>query len=395
MKTAIHFGAGNIGRGFIGGLLSLSGYNVVFADINSIIINKLNSSKMYNIEIVDENTEVQTITNVSGVHIEDESLINTAIEADIITTAVGPAAIPQIAASVSKCIRMRREKGITSSLNIIACENMFGASDALQNAAFRYMSKEEKEYCSKFVGFPNSVVDRIVPPGQPGNDDILTVRVEPFFEWIVDKSGFKGKVPDIEGMITTDNLVAYVERKLLTLNTGHAITAYLGKVMGYETIRNSISDNNIFQCVNSAMEESGSALVRKYNFDITAHSKYIKKIIKRFKNPYLDDIVDRVGREPIRKLSKTDRLVKPIIMAGSYGIDPKNLIIGTAAAFHFYNISDRQSVDLQAMIESNGIKKTVPIITGLDDCSKTVERIIEAYYCIKGRQIFTGSYISK
>ncbi|NLM74296.1 MAG: mannitol-1-phosphate 5-dehydrogenase [Clostridiaceae bacterium] len=386
MKTAIQFGAGNIGRGFIGGLLSQSGYKVVFADIVNEIIDKLNSEKEYKIFIVDENTEIQTIKNVAGVHTLDDGLMDVAEEAEVITTAVGPNVLPKIAPNIAKCIKRRREKGINSFLNIIACKNKVKASDSLRDAVLEFLSDEDKEYLSEFVGFPNSVVDRIVPPRNPeNNDDLLTVRVEPFYEWIVDKAGFKGGIPEIQGMTVTDNLPAYVERKLFTLNTGHAITAYLGKAMGYQTIRSSISDPTIYNYFKSAMEESGAALVKTYGFDPEAHSNYINKIINRFKNPYLDDSVDRVGREPLRKLSRNDRLIKPLMMALEYGIDPENLIVGAAAAFTFNNNDDPQAAELQTRIKNNGITNTVAEVTGLEGHPRIVDRIVEAYQKMKNR----------
>ncbi len=57
---------------------------------------------------------------------------------------------------------------------------------------------------------------------------------------------FKGALPyDHSGDGLTDNLMAFVERKLFTLNTGHAITAYLGKLAGHQTIRDAILDESI------------------------------------------------------------------------------------------------------------------------------------------------------
>ncbi len=68
------------------------------------------------------------------------------------------------------------------------------------------------------------------------SNDPLEVTVETFSEWIVDKTQFKGALPNIPGMELTDNLMAFVERKLFTLNTGHAITAYLGKLAGHHPL---------------------------------------------------------------------------------------------------------------------------------------------------------------
>lgn len=118
-------------------------------------------------------------------------------------------------------------------------------------------------------------------PRQP-----IDVVVENYYEWNVEEASFKGAVPQINGMNLADNLMAYIERKLFTLNTGHCITAYLGNYKGFKTIDESIADEEIFKTVKKAMQQSGMALVNKYGFDKDAHFKYIDKILNRFKNPY-------------------------------------------------------------------------------------------------------------
>src|SRR3712207_4353674 len=114
-------------------------------------------------------------------------------------------------------------------------------------------------------------------------------------------------------MELTDNLMAFVERKLFTLNTGHLISAYLGKQAGVKWIKEAIAIDSVKTAVKATMEESGAVLIKRYNFDPAAHAAYIEKILKRFANPYLNDDVNRVGREPIRKLSANDRLIKPLL----------------------------------------------------------------------------------
>ncbi len=325
MKKAIQFGAGNIGRGFIGLLLSKAGFEVLFADVNMEIIDGINNEGKYSVFVRDTNCKDIEVSNIRGINSLDEKLVDEICEASIITTAVGPVVLPRIAKTLADGIKLRKEKNVDENLNIIACENAIYASQILKDEVVKYLDEETCEYLEKYVGFPNCSVDRIVPPIK--NDNILDVTVEAFYEWNVEENGFKGEIPKIEGMNLADNLMAYIERKLFTLNTGHAVAAYLGYIYKIETIDKSVADEKIRTIVKNAMIESGKGLIAKYNFEEEVHFKYIDKILKRFENPYLNDDVVRVGREPIRKLSFNDRLVKPLLNAKDYGVEVNNLVI--------------------------------------------------------------------
>lgn len=382
MKKAIQFGAGNIGRGFIGSLLYKAGYHVVFADVNTEIINKINSDKKYTIHVMDTICSEEEISNISGVISTSDEIYKEIVEAEIITTAVGPVVLPRIAPTIAKGIALRKEKGIKTYLNIIACENAIKASSQLEEEVKKYLNEEEIEYLKEFVGFPNCSVDRIVPPVK--SENILDVVVENYYEWNVEKSAFKGEIPKIEGMNLVDNLMAYIERKLFTLNTGHAITAYFGYLKGYETIEESIKDEVIYGFVKNAMIESGKGLIAKYNFDEEAHYKYIDKIIDRFKNPYLKDDVARVGREPLRKLNENDRLIKPLITARGFNINTDNLLLGVGAALHYDNKEDSQSVQLQSLINEKGIKASLAEISKISGDTDVLDKIEKYYDEVKG-----------
>ncbi len=380
MKKAIQFGAGNIGRGFIGALLANAGYHVVFADVNEQMINALNEQKSYNIHILDLEKSVQTITNVSGCMSNGTQIIDEIATAEIITTAVGPNVLKFIAPTIAQGIEARRNAG-AGALNIIACENMVGATSHLQEQVESHLSEEGKAYAQEHVGFANCSVDRIVPPFQ--GDNLLDVGVEAFHEWIVEEPKLKGGTPQIDGMKLTDNLVAYVQRKLFTLNTGHAITAYLGFLKGIETIDQSIQDESVRAIVRPAMEESGAALVKKHGFDADEHAKYIDKIETRFKNPYIRDEVIRVGREPLRKLGPADRLIGPANMAAELGLGRDHLLQGAAAAFHYDNANDPQSAELQGRIQAEGVGPVVSDVTGFAKDSKDYNKVMAAYEELK------------
>jgi mannitol-1-phosphate 5-dehydrogenase len=249
----------------------------------------------------------------------------------------------------------------------------------LKNEVYSHLDESFHARCDELVGFVDSAVDRIVPPSEAANDDLLEVTVESFSEWIVDEQQFKGGVPNIAGMEKTDNLMAFVERKLFTLNTGHCITAYLGALKGHETVRDAIQDPEIRAEVKTAMEESGEVLIRRYGFDKELHAAYIEKILGRFANPYLRDEIDRVARQPIRKLGENDRLIKPLLGTIEYGTENKTLLKGIAAAFKYVNNTDPQAVELQARLHEFGLKSTLAHYTGLTEDSSEAEKIEEIF----------------
>lgn len=376
MKKAVQFGAGNIGRGFIGALLSQAGYRVVFADVAEAIIEKLCADKAYTVHVMDVRCEDQHITNITGVNSAGSAAIEEIAGADLVTTAVGLMVLPRIAPTIAAAIEKRRESGEAGPLNIIACENAIRASTQLKRAVYDALSAEGRAFADAHVGFPDAAVDRIVPPVKSQNS--TDVVVERYFEWDVEKAGFQGEIPTIPGMTLVDDLMAYIERKLFTLNTAHCITAYLGHLCGLPTIEQAIADPAIYGVVLAAMQESGAGLIRRYGFDAEKHAQYIKTIIERFKNPYLHDDVSRVGREPMRKLSPEDRLIRPLTTAAGYGLPVTHLLLGIGAALHYHNPEDAQSAELQQKIKEKGVRAAAAEITGLTD-KRLLDGIEQAY----------------
>ncbi len=380
MKKAVQFGAGNIGRGFIGALLSQSGYQVVFADVVDAVIDKINEDKTYTVHIMDVECKDQKLTNICGVNSTKPEAVDEIASADIVTTAVGLVILPRIAPTIAKAIEKRMEMGIKEPMNMIACENAIRGTSQLKKAVYENLSDAGKAFADEYVGFPDCAVDRIVPPVK--SENFIDVVVERYYEWDVEKSGFKGEIPEITGMTLVDDLMAYIERKLFTLNTGHCITAYLGTLRGIPTIDKAIADEEIYGIVSEAMKESGDGLIKKYGFDAEKHAAYIKKIISRFKNPYLQDDVTRVGREPLRKLSPTDRLIKPLMTAAGYGLPVDHLLTGVGAALHYNNPEDKQSAELQEKIAAQGVRAAAAEITGLND-DALLDRIVAEYEKLK------------
>jgi mannitol-1-phosphate 5-dehydrogenase len=384
IMKALHFGAGNIGRGFIGKLLADAHAELTFADVNQTVLDAMNQRHSYQVKVVGEQELIETVNGINAVNSSDtETIAELIAKVDIVTTAVGPTVMKIIAPTIAKGLIERHKNGNTQPLNIIACENMVRGTSQLKQHVFEALPAEEQTWVEQHVGFVDSAVDRIVPPAEAGTTDPLAVTVETFSEWIVDQTQFKGTPPVIAGMELTDNLMAFVERKLFTLNTGHAITAYLGQQAGKKTIRDAILDPAIRQIVKGAMEESGAVLIKRYGFDPVKHAAYINKILTRFENPYLHDDVERVGRQPLRKLSAGDRLIKPLLGTQEYGLPQANLIQGIAAAMSYRSEQDPQAQEWVELLAKLGPKAALAQISALSAESEVVTEVVAVYSAMR------------
>lgn len=380
---AVHFGAGNIGRGFIGSLLYQSGYHTCFVDVNSQMVDLINERKEYTVVLADTSKEEFNVKNVSAINslLEPEKVIESIAKADLITTAVGPNILPIISGLIAKGLQKRIEIN-KNPLVIIACENMVGGSTFLQEKVYEKVSIEEKEQFAKLYSFPDAAVDRIVP--NQVNEDKLMVMVEPFFEWVVDNSKIIGDIPKVNGIKYVSGLKPFIERKLFTVNTGHSVAAFLGYFAGMKTINETMKNISISELVLKTLEETGELLVRKHGFDSQEHGDYIKKIMERFSNPFIVDEVTRVARSPLRKLGPEDRLISP---AKQYlevvGKEPIHLAKGIASALLYNNMEDEEAVELQETIKKDGVIAAIEKYTKLSNQTPLAQLIVQQYYLME------------
>ena len=376
MMKAVHFGAGNIGRGFIGLLLYQSDYQTTFVDVNDQLIQALNKKKQYKVILAAEESVEKIVEDVSGINSVEhrEKVINAIIEADIITTAIGPNILPFISELLAEGL-LARKKQTGRPLNIIACENMIGGSSFLEEKVLEHISEEEQAVFSEHYGFPNAAVDRIVP--NQVNEDILEVTVEPYYEWVVEDQNIKGDKPEIQGITYVNDLTPYIERKLFTVNTGHAAAAYIGHYLNHSTIKEAMDDHNVQVLIKGALMESGEALIQKYDFNREEHQQYIDTIIERFLNPYISDEVTRVGRGPLRKLGVNDRLIRPATLYMDVtGKEPTHLATVIAATLQYINAEDAEAVELQEVIGEIGYEKALQTIAGLDEKHSLIQIVL-------------------
>lgn len=365
--NALHFGAGNIGRGFIGLLLAQNGFQVTFADVSDVLIEAIQKEGNYRVILADEKKEVIPVEGVFGIHSakEQDQLKEAVMKADIITTAVGVSIVPLISRSLLEGIKARLHEAVVTPFSIIACENAVGATKVLKDALYEGLTEEERLLADTYIGFPNSAVDRIVPMQK--NENLLDVQVEPFYEWVVEKDAVKGNLDSLSGVHYVKDLTPYIERKLFTVNTGHGATAYFGLLKGHKTVLEAVGDLEVETAVRGVLEETSDYIVRSYGFDEMEHKAYVEKILGRFKNPYISDDLTRVARSPIRKISPSDRFVKPAMGLVKLGEEPKSLAKAIAALLMYVNEEDPEAVLLQKDLKELGLSEVLKKYAGLSE----------------------------
>jgi len=384
-EKVVIFGAGQIGRGFIGEICYNSGYFLVFVDISRDIIDLLNKEKKYPLWILGEEKEEKFIENFKGIYFDDiDNVSNEIKEANLIFSAVGVNNLKSLSPLISKGILKKFSENKNEYLNIIICENLLGGGKILYSEVLKYLPPEFKEVVSQKVGFVESVVSRMVAPITEEIKKInpLIVRVEPYNKLPVDKKAFKGEIPDIKGLYPVENLYPYEELKIFVHNLSHACLAYLGYLSGYTYIWQCMEDKKILKIFKGVLNEVREALIKKHKFDEKEIDDYIYDLQTRFKNKLLGDTVFRVGRDPIRKLGADDRIIGSINLCLSQNIFPANICVVASACLCYNYQNDKEAVELEEIIRNNGVEFVLKEICKLES-KEIINEILKHYEEIK------------
>ena len=339
MKKAVMYGAGNIGRGFIGALLSQSGYQVSFVDVAMPVVQALQEQNTYPVRYVSndgfEDVWTQNVTAVNG---NDAEAVACAIaESDIMATAVGVRVLKFIVPNIVAGLRKRWAEN-RGALNIIICENLMNANHVLEGMLKEQLTQEECALFDETVGLVEASIGRMVPVQTEEMKDghPLRVCVEKYGYLPVDKDAFKGEIPEIANLVPYSPFDFYLKRKLYIHNMGHATCAYLGDLLGLTYIYESIDLADVYILVKNAMLESAQALAAQYQAPLKPLMDHIDDLLSRFTNAALGDTCQRVGGDPARKLSPEDRLIGAGKLALQQGIVPCHIAVGAAAGVRRY-----------------------------------------------------------
>ena len=383
MKKFVMYGAGNIGRGFIGATFAKAGYEVQFVDVNMTVIDTLNRDHKYPVEIVSSEGSVDDwITGVSGVDGRDAEAVADAIAgADAMATAVGVNIMPRIVGLIVKGILRRFEQGNDKPFNIIICENLLDADKVMHTLIFEKLTDEQKKLFDERVGLVEASIGRMVPvmTDEMRKGDILRVCVEKYCQLPIDKAAWKGELPDIDNLYPYTPFAFFIRRKLFIHNMGHATCAYLGSLLGLDYIWQAAENAEVRLIAERAMRESARALAREFGYPLEAMLEHIDDLVLRFGNRALGDTVARVGRDTGRKLGPSDRFAGALKLCQEKGVPTMYIAVGAAAALFFKSENDEGTDYIHTMLTVEGIDAVISRHMGISLDSDTA-RYIKAYY---------------
>ncbi len=369
----VQFGAGNIGRSFIGRLFVEAGFETTFVDVDEGLVSLIERRRSYRVVVkrngaADKLIEVGPVRAVNG---RDRDAVSAVLrEADYAATSVGQAALPAVIASMLPALLQRRNCG-SHPLDIIIAENIrsgaaFFRAEILKGAglasdgdeaappggeaalpgggparaAFRAPAEGDARV-EGLAGLIETSIGKMVPimPRSALGEDPLLLFAEAYDTLIVDAKGFRGALPPLAGLKAVEDIGAYVDRKLFIHNMGHAASAYLGYRADPSStyIWQALELPGVGESVRRAMLQSAAALHAAYPkaFTLAELEAHAEDLLERFANRALGDTLHRVGRDLRRKLARDDRLVGACLLAASRKLPCDAIAEATRAAFAF------------------------------------------------------------
>ena len=396
-KKMLIIGAGKIGRGFLADIFGRSGYGLIVADAAEELVDTLNRQGQYtlvNIPGKDKREEV-SISIEQALHTEKhrEQIIEQIASVTLIGVAVFPGAFDGVAELLAAGISRKAESGPGTKenpLDIIICANVVGPAQMLRERIESRLTEAGKKRFAGSVGLVESLVVRIgiEPTSEMKQEDPLTVVTNGFPYLVVDKTGFKGTLPDVDGLEFTENIGRDEIRKIYTYNMIHAVFAYLGAGKGYTDVLESLGDEQIMACARGALEEAGTGLQNEYGLTDEERAKWYDEVMTNMTNPALADSIARIGRDPKRKLEREGRLTGAALLCKKHGYYPHYLCKAIGAALLFHPEGDPSAPDIEEELKRSDSKTVIKKYCGLDREPELVQMIHEQYRKAKEGTLF-------
>jgi len=377
-------GAGKIGRGFIADIFSDNGYQITFIDSNRKLIDEMNRRGRYEILNLPagEPPQRKIIDNFIALYTGEKGKIHDALSgASLVAIALFQNAFDQAASSLSGIPEILKKSKTSGKLDMIVCANIPGASEVFRNILFGKINSRDHSFVEENVGFVDSLIMRIVatPTGHEQDADSLSLVTNAYPDLVLDSTAFKGRLPGGRNLIYTSNIHADEMRKMYTYNMVHAVFAYGGFRKNYTWLNECTSDSELYELARLSLEETSEGLKAEFGYTDEEMAIWNTACLKNMTNPVLHDSIERVAANPIRKLSRDDRLTGPALLCRKHGVLPWYLAITMVNALCYSHSADEDSKRMRNTIKHKGIRGAVEEICGIEQEKELTELVVRIY----------------
>jgi mannitol-1-phosphate 5-dehydrogenase len=372
--NVVIFGAGAVGRGFIARLLSAKGLMPVFVEADVELARHLNKVNSYVVYVTGAKKRECLVSGYKVLTPEQSPEILQALaDCLFVATAVGGRNLEDVARIISSGLAgasQQRDK----PLNILLCENWPDAEKVLAEALLKAGSDEESFSCVRCS------VERMVRSSD-NELDLIAESGQPFY---VDRQTWKGKQGDvvcgIEGLTFTDDIEAIYARKLFTSNAGGAALAYFGFLSDCKFLYEALETPEIRKNLTELLNVAKQCLIVSFGLDEAELELHLDELMnRRFLNRDLADTVQRVARNPLRKLGSKERLAGLVHLLQRHALstEPVSRVIGSA--LHYRDTTDAESLELGRIIARKGAGAILEDVCGFERQERCFEECLEFY----------------
>jgi mannitol-1-phosphate 5-dehydrogenase len=366
---AVVIGTGKIGCGYLAPLFAQAGWDVVLAGRSETVVERIGRAGDYTVRITGGGGRIGV--NVRAVLIGSQDFERAVAGADVIATAVGAGSPASLGAPLARALAAR---GAGRPVDVWAVENADVAP--ILEAAVRAAAASEGLALPP-VGFAGAIAYAAVTQG-----DWRTSRRPEFVgdsaRWLlVDGDRLRCPLSSLPRVGATDRYHEHLVAKRFVFGAGHVLCAYLGARRGHLHIHDAANDPLIRPLVAGALAASRAALLATGGQSTGS----VEWVMRRYANAELGDLVRRVGRDPIRKLSPAGPLVGPARLATRVtGRVPRGFAAGIAGALAYRDADDPQSCLLSNMLDGDGgVQAVLADVCGLDPSEPLAREVLRLW----------------
>lgn len=384
MRTLVIWGAGRIGRGFVAALFEDPAWRTVFVDVDQELVDQLNRRGQYTVfRATAEGVSRKIMKNgFIALHTSDLPALEKLFceEGLLLDVAVHATELTRVASMIAPLVSLRARTMPDQPMDILMNVNM-----SRPDEAFRMHMKDALcgnasalDYLERQIGVSGIAAACISPIASEDmkREDPLAVLNNAYPEQAISEGALKGEKPCLPHLRLSRDISMEETRKLYTLNMAHALLCYLGLPKGYKTVIQAMEDAELRSLVEEALMEANVGLLHALPFTQKELNDWRDVVISLLLNPYIDDSLQRLGADPRRKLSKTDRLVGPAVMCLEAGEKPDAIARAIAAGFSYKN-DDEGARAVRSLFEERGASEAIDKICSLPPSHPLAQMILQ------------------